>query len=120
MAKKFEFKERWVKEMNNGPYNILFSFRNKEVFVDISTRYIKDSDCRALEEFQVPGQISVYDEGAFLLLDPDMKNHILRDIMTNATMSEAFIELLIQAKKQGIYLINFDADGGDVHGAPEF
>jgi len=49
-----------------------------------------------------------------------MKNHILRDIMTNATMSEAFIELLIQAKKQGIYLINFDAAGGDVHGAREF
>ena len=117
---KYKFAERRVKEMSNGPYNLLFSFRNKEVFADISTRYIKDSDCHALEEFQVPGQISVYDEGAFLLLDPDMKNHTLRDLMTIATMSEAFIELLIQAKKRGIYLINFDADGGDVYGAPEF
>ena len=105
-----------------------FQFETYQV-ADISTKYITPKDGKLINNPQAPSHIACVDplvtggepQGNIFAVTSDPATASLeRKKLPEFGFSGAFLEIFKQLAHQNIPYVRFDADGGEIEGAPIF
>lgn len=90
-------------------------------YVDVSTGFLPQSDHDLLVMNSAPHHLATHDGffGAFFYTLPDMQPEAVEAFEHEARefgLSNRFIEIMVEASRQGMQLVRFDCDGDMIEG----
>ena len=94
---------------------------NTYPFTDVSTTFLPHSDHDLLLMNNAPHHLATHDEfcGAFFYTLPDTEPSAVEAFAKEAHsfgLSDRFIEIMVEASRQGMQLVRFDCDGDMIEG----
>ena len=90
-------------------------------YIDVSTSFLPQSDHDLLMMGNAPHHLATHDGhvGAFFCTLADMEPEDVEAFANEARefgLSERFIEIMVEASRQGMQLVRFDCDGDMIEG----
>lgn len=90
-------------------------------YIEVSTGYLPESDHDLLLESKAPQHLATHDEfyGAFFFTLFDVEPETVetfRKAAHDVGFSDRFVEIMVEASRQEIQLVRFDADGDMIEG----
>lgn len=94
---------------------------NTYPYIDVSTDFLPQSDHDLLLMENAPHHLATHDEfcGAFFYTLPDTEPEPVEAFAKEARkfgLSDRFIEIMVEASRQGVQLVRFDCDGDMIEG----
>ncbi len=94
-------------------------------FIDVSTGFLLESDHDLLLLDNGPNHLATHDEfcGAFFYTLPDTRPETVEGFAKEARnfgLSDRFVEIMVEASRQGMQLVRFDCDGDMIEGLEVF
>lgn len=89
--------------------------------INVSTGFLPQSDHELLLIHNAPHHLATHDEffGAFFYTLMDLEPQGLEDFAKEARefgLSDRFVEIMVEASRQGVELVRFDCDGDMIDG----
>lgn len=90
-------------------------------YIDVSTGFLPESDHDLLMMANAPHHLATHDGhfGAFFYMLADLEPEAVEAFANEARdfgLSERFIEIMVEASRQGMQLVRFDCDGDMIEG----
>lgn len=90
-------------------------------YADVSTGFLPESDHDLLLLHNSPHHLATHDEfyGAFFYTLSDVEPETVENFCQKARevgLSDRFVEIMVEASRQGIQMVRFDCDGDMIEG----